>query len=430
MSPRALAAHALTGFRFTKDMPVTAEGGGNPAIWPALTGINAAGVLAAGQTDRADASGHPQGSNNASVGGGIMAGGGLGSVDVGNLTPMSLAQIASVAPAFQLAMMGMLPGYNSVLGGVSGGLQRQQQQQQLQLAAAVAAMQTAGSSAQAQQAPQQQQQEQQQQQPLKEAPVFPPPQSASLQAAAPPPKPQHESHQEGPGVTTATVTVAASGAQPPVSASAPTTAVIAPALADATLDHNVFTRSPSSTLPIATPQQAAAEEATVAAAAAAAVAAENAALAHSVVAQQDTLLSPSALPLATPEMAGTVTPTTEGAGAGAAPAQIFSPKSTSDGLNLLAMSQELQEAVDSARSGAMVGAELSPSFSRGGAGVDFGEGLVGGDAENGAPSPMQAKFSTTSKPQSKLRRSCDRCTMRKIRCDGTGIICKRCVPGL
>lgn len=102
-------------------------------------------------------------------------------------------------------------------------------------------------------------------------------------------------------------------------------------------------------------------------------------------------------------------------------------KSPSQGLNLLLISQELQEVVGSGRnvSGLMGGVPV----------VNAEQGTPEAlDSSNGPSSPASSasqryRVPHFLKPVVKLRRSCDRCTSRKIRCDGNGDVCKRCVGG-
>lgn len=370
MSPRALAAHALTGFRYTKDMVAAGGAGAGSGIWPALGATNAARVV--GQ-DRADG----DGKNGAAAAPSLNGGGGGNGGDLGGLASLSLAHLANTTTGFQLAMLGMLPGYGSLLGSLPAAGQRQQQQQ-LQ----TSALQGAGTSPQAQLPSQQ-----------KELPVLHSSSTAPHSALLDLPKPPDDlTQQEARPAELARAATTTTAAAPPSASS-----LLASTAADGAITGPVTVDSDE-------PPASSASPPAVPAAPAAVVA-------------QGALPQPDAhTHLAATVEAGV------GAGAGAVPVHALPPKSTSQALNLLAISQELQEAVGSARSAAGIRGPISAvgSSQRGG----FSEVGGGRDVENGFPASQRFRMASVASP-SKLRRSCDRCTMRKIKCDGSGIICKR-----
>lgn len=344
-SPRALAAHALTGFKFTKDMPGAAGVGGGPPIWPAcLGGVN---------TERGEEQ-HRMGGQAGNNGVSEASAVGGAATDVGGLPSLSMAQLGATS-SFHLAMLGMLPAFNALLGSLPPGLQMPQLQP------------AAGGLQAAPEAP-----TPSQQQKAGELPVLQPaPFIHAPLLALPKPASDHQ-QQAKPGQ------MGPRNAMTMLPATTPTTGVGPAVISEPAAMYNEH------------PSPAPAQEAPT----------TLVAIAPAVV--HDSTLGPPIAP---------------------APPPVKQP---SQGLNLLAMSQELQGGQGGGGlSRAAPGVTAAPTPPIIGSPERGQAGDSSAVAENSIPGISRFRGPSLSRTQSKLRRSCDRCTMRKIRCDGSGIICKR-----
>ncbi|CAM9246735.1 unnamed protein product [Ectocarpus sp. 12 AP-2014] len=140
---------------------------------------------------------------------------------------------------------------------------------------------------------------------------------------------------------------------------------------------------------------------------------DQAAVAASEVVEAGAAAAPAPLPMEAGPAGTGATVTTAGAagGGGQVPVEQLPLRSPSQGLNLLLLSQELQEAAGTPRPSAGGAVSSTKSTTERSGSSENGRGREAGSKPAG-PKP--------------LRTSCDRCTMRKIKCDGREGKCQRC----
>ncbi|CAM9822321.1 unnamed protein product [Ectocarpus fasciculatus] len=141
---------------------------------------------------------------------------------------------------------------------------------------------------------------------------------------------------------------------------------------------------------------------------------DQAAVTASEAAEVGAAVAPALLPVeagAAGAAGATVTTAPATVAGGEVPVEQLPLRSPSQGLNLLLLSQELQEAAGMPRPSAGVLVPSTKSPAERGRSIENGRGRGAGSKPAG------------SKP---LRTSCDRCTMRKIKCDGREGTCQRC----
>ncbi|CAN0205226.1 unnamed protein product [Ectocarpus sp. 6 AP-2014] len=140
---------------------------------------------------------------------------------------------------------------------------------------------------------------------------------------------------------------------------------------------------------------------------------DQAAVAASEAVEAGAATAPAPLPMeaGAAGTGATVTTAAAAGGGGEMSVEQLPLRSPSQGLNLLLLSQELQEAAGTPRpsAGAPVSSTKTPAERSGSS--ENGRGREAGSKPAG-PKP--------------LRTSCDRCTMRKIKCDGREGKCQRC----
>lgn len=388
-SPRSGSVHALTGLRSTNDVVSVGSGGsgGGSAMWPALGGVN--GIKGTGDQIQHRVDGER--GDDGAAGTGAEAGEVIVPPveDHGGIASMSLAQLCATS-GMPLAMLSILPAYSALLGMIPADFQRQHVQ-----ALCSASQQASGVAT-----PPVQPQVQPQVQPMprsNELSVSQPAPTAGAQSpllSLPPLFPQLQLQQQqplptpvqppSPDVTTSTVTSAATPA--------PSTTVsswvnvehpsAAPVPANVTATTGEISQSGG-------PAEAAAASAAASAAAAVAAAAVAA--------------------VAPPIAVDTPSPS----------------KSPSEVMNIL-LPRGLQEAVDSMSVSVGIPQQSNVSNMKVVTTPERGPNDRSPGAEGKRPSVSRSRTTdATGRSPTKLRRSCDRCTMRKIRCDGSGTVCKR-----
>lgn len=435
VSPRALAAQALTGFRYTKNVgdaaaavtgvvsdaaggvggaagaasgsPAAEDLGSGNALWSALGHVE---NRVAGR-DRDD--GDSGGGSGITAASAEQAASTVADTAVPVLQPVppvspgavgNLGGLASLSylaaqmnPGLRLAMLGMLPGYSALLSKFLQA-QLQQQMQAAALQAAVAAplmlqsqLQYPEYQEQQQQQPQQQQQQPPQQQHAAHHPASTTPltsQLGSLEGSEDQQRRQQIQMQQQPQTP-------APAPLPPQQQEFNATVYQVPIVATGGhVDSGSISAEPTCTDPLSTAPPAAASSS------------GQQALRPELVA-----LGPgaSSLPRTAP------------------PPEHPLPPISSPGLNLL-LSQEVVTSIRTAQVGHVIGGSSTPD--RGGGGDERAMSLEDDSNAAAGCSPVSSqryRMPTFMRSVNKFRRSCDRCTLRKIKCDGNGETCKRLV---
>lgn len=409
--PRSGTVHALTGLtglRSTNDVASGGSGsGGGSAIWPALGGVN--GIKGTGDQFQHRVDGER--GDSGAAGTGVEAGGVIVPLaeDHSGIASMSLAQLCATS-GMPLAMLSILPAYSALLGMIPPDFQRQHVQ-----AICSASQQASGVSTPPVQP---------QIQPMLRSNELSVPQPAPTAGAQspllclPPLFPQLQLQQQQPQQQPLPTPIQPTPIQPtPVQAppvqvtpvQTPSTDVIKPmatsaaAPAPSTAVSSWVNVEHPSAAPVpanvtATTGEISRSDGPAEAAAASAAASAAAAVAAAAVAAE------------------------------APPIEVDTPspsKPPSEVMNIH-LPRGLQEAVDSIPVSMGIPQQSNASTIKVVTTPERGLNDCSSGAEGKKLSGSRTRTTdATGKSPTKLRRSCDRCTMRKIRCDGSGAMCKR-----